>query len=245
MDEKKLTETLKFLLSSVSKLSDRFVEFTEVSRREFDSDAKDINSIIERLSHIEADLTSWRDQQLIGDQASARLPKELPVKPGQENVLIPTLGLSKEQILDIYSSSPALLQPFSRSCSVSGRTLSGMIDEIELEVFAQGTAWLIETQDGHWLLFPKPGLMSRKSQIQNLRRFFDIENEIEPPAELDLLEPGTADAVEHGRRWYLSEKGRIGLQADPLKISPENRLVSLEARLKRLEEWVSEEINRG
>jgi len=244
MDEQKLTETLKFLLSSVSKLSDRFVESTESSRRSFDRVAKDIDSIIERLSNIETDLANWRDQQLIGVESVTRLPKELPIKKGQENVLIPALSLPKEQILDTYRSSPALLQPFSRSCSVSGRTLSGMIDEVELEVFAQGTAWLIETQDGHWLLFPKPGLMSRKSQIQNLRRLFDIENEIEPPAELDLLEPGTADVVEHGRRWYLSQKGRIGLQADPLKVSPENRYLDLESRLRKLEDWISKEINR-
>ena len=56
------------------------------------------------------------------------------------------------------------------------------------------------------------------------------------PAELELLQPGRADAVEHGRRWYLASKGLLGVHADPLRNSLENRLRQLEARLQSLEE---------
>jgi hypothetical protein len=110
-----------------------------------------------------------------------------------------------------------------------------MIDEVELEVFAQGTTWLIETQDGDWLLFPRPGLINRRSQLQNLQRLFEIDGQLDPPADVDLLMPGRADVVEHGRRWYLSTKGRIGLQDDPMHVSLETRLARLDDRLKAIE----------
>jgi hypothetical protein len=235
MDTQKVTETLKFLLSSVSKLSDRFLDSTDATRSNFEQVANDIDNLIERISRIEADLTNWRDQQLVSEQPVAARAKELPIKPGQENLLIPALNLSTDLILEAYRSTPALLQPFSRSCSVSGRTLSGMIDEVELEVFAQGTTWLIETQDGDWLLFPRPGLINRRSQLQNLQRLFEIDGQLDPPADVDLLMPGRADVVEHGRRWYLSTKGRIGLQDDPMHVSLETRLARLDDRLKAVE----------
>ena len=94
---------------------------------------------------------------------------------------------------------------------------------------------MIETLDGEWLLLPRPGLISRSSQIQSLERLFEIEENAKPPAELELLKPGKADVIEHGRRWYLATKGRVGLLTDPLKISLENRLRQLESRLKDLE----------
>jgi hypothetical protein len=142
---------------------------------------------------------------------------ELPVKLGHEKMVMPALNLLLNGILETYLTSPSLLQPFARACSISGRTLSGMFSEVELEVFAQGTTWIIETQDGEWLLFPRPGLVNRRSQIQSLERLFKIEAEAEPPAVLELLEPGRVIVVEYGRRWYLRDKGRLGLQSDPCK----------------------------
>jgi hypothetical protein len=38
-----------------------------------------------------------------------------------------------------------------------------------------------------------------------------------------------ATVVEHGRRWYLKEKGLIGVHSDPLQRS-------LEVRIRRLEQ---------
>jgi len=236
MDDAKAIESIKFLLNSVSKLSDRFLESTDSSRRSLEHVRNDLDALIERLSRVEADLVNWRDQQLIGDQPAAQRTRELPVKPGQENRQIPALNLPHEAILDTYRNTPALLQPFARPCSVSGRTLSGQIADVELEVFAQGTTWMVETQDGEWLLLPRPGLLSRRSQVQSLERMYEIETAANLPAQLELLEPGRATVVEYGRRWYLSAKGRIGLQPDPLQISLEQRLARLEARLKTLEQ---------
>ena len=138
--------------------------------------------------------------------------------------------------MEIYRNTPSLLQPFARSCSISGRTLSGMITEVEIEIFVQGTTWIIETIEGEWLLLPKPGLLSRPSQYQSLERLFEIEKHAKLPAELELLKPGLASVVEHGRRWFLASKGSVGLQPDPLKHSLERRLRILESRLKILED---------
>lgn len=235
MDSDKIVESIKFLLNSVSKLSDRFLESNEATRRSFEHVRQDVDVLLERLGRVESDFVNWRDQQLIaGDHIEVRKP-ELPVKPGQEKQAIPALNLPLEGILETYRTSPALLQPFARACSVSARTLSGMVSEVELEVFAQGTTWIVETQDGEWLLFPRPGLVTRRSQIQSLERLFEIEAEPEPPAVLELLDPGCANVVEYGRRWYLAAKGRLGLQPDPLQVSLENRLRLLELRIQSLE----------
>ena len=39
-----------------------------------------------------------------------------------------------------------------------------------------------------------------------------------------------------GRRWYLTHKGEIGIQADPLQRSIENRLLRLEQKLEAFEQ---------
>ena len=236
MDSEKVVDSIKFLLSSLSKLSDRFLAANDAWQRSFDFARQDIDDLRNRLSKVEAELVDMRDQQLVGANPTFVRQPELPVKPGQENNAIPVINLPLEGILEVYRTSPSLLQPFARACSVSGRTLSGMISEVELEVFAQGTTWIIETQDGEWLLFPRPGLVNRRSQIQSLERLFEIEAEAEPPAVLELLEPGRVNVVEYGRRWYLGAKGRLGLQADPLQVSLENRLRQLESRLKAIED---------
>jgi len=236
MDSDKVVDSIKFLLNSVSKLSDRFLESNEATKRSFTHVRQDVDDLLDRLGRLESDLIGWRDQQLKAAEHSPTRHPELPVKPGQEKIMIPALNLPLDGILETYRTSPSLLQPFARACSVSGRTLSGMISEVELEVFAQGTTWIIETQDGEFLLFPRPGLMNRRSQIQSLERLFEIEAEAEPPAVLDLLEPGHVNVVEYGRRWYLGAKGRLGLQSDPMQVSLENRLRQLESRLKAIEE---------
>jgi hypothetical protein len=236
MDSDKVVDSIKFLLNSVSKLSDRFLESNEVTRRSFNHVRQDVDDMLQRLGRLEADLLIWRDQQLKGAAYSVSPQPELPVKAGQDKLAIPALNLPFDGILETYRTSPSLLQPFARSCSVSGRSLTGMISEVELEVFAHGTTWIVETQAGEWLLFPRPGLVSRRSQIQSLVRLFDIEEEAEPPALLELLEPGRLNVVEYGRRWYLGAKGRLGMQSDPLQVSLENRLRQLESRLKAIEE---------
>jgi len=236
MNSEKAIESIKFLLNSVSKLSERFLESKEATRRSFEKVGQDIDDLLRRLKLVEDDALNWRDQQLVISDKMVREPVELPIKPGQEKQLIPAINLPNEAILEAYRNSPVLLQPFSRSCSISARTLSGMIDEIEIEVFAQGSTWIIETQDGNWLVLPRPGMLTRRSQIQSLARLFEIKDDPELPAELELLEPGRANVVEHGRRWYLAAKGRIGLQSDPLQLSLESRLKNLEERLRAMEE---------
>jgi hypothetical protein len=230
MDTDRLIDSVKFLLKGVRQLSDRFVETNENIARSFEKVSKNIGDLNDRIDQIEAELQNHRDQELIAVDSSRRSP-ELPVRSDQQDLVIPVLNLPIEAILDVYRNTPILLQPFARACSVSGRTLSGTISEVELEVFAQGTTWIIETQDGDWMLFPRPGLLQRQTQIESLGRFFEVQAEPPLPAELDLLMPGTATVVQHGRRWYLKEKGEIGVHSDPLQRSLELRIRLLEQRL--------------
>lgn len=235
MESEKLYESVKFLLRSVRQLSDRFVENNDKLSRSFEAVREDINDLCQRLAAIEQDLEAFRDRELLAAEGPAP-PISLPVPAGQEARLIPALNLPLEGLLDAYRSSPALLQPFARPCSVSGRSLSGELKEVELEAFAQGSTWMIELQDGSWQLLPRPGVLSRSTQLQSLERFFEISGSAELPAELDLLQPATATSVEHGRRWMLTARGRIGAAADPLQRSLEQRLSALERGLVKLQQ---------
>lgn len=231
MESDKLTESVKFLLKSVRQLSDRFIESSSNISRSFSSVEKDVADLSYRLERIEAELLNGRDRELT-EKDVTRQPTELPVAPDQHNRVIPALDLPLEGVLDVYRNTPVLLQPFARTCSVSGRTLSGEIPEIELEAFAQGTTWIIEMQNAEWILVPKPGMLERRTQIDSLGRFFDIEGKSTVPAELELLKAGSAIAVEHGRRWYLKDKGTIGTHANPLQRSLEQRIRRLEERIE-------------
>lgn len=230
MDDDRLVETVEFLVRSLRQLSDRFLENNEKLSRSFEAVRSDIDDLSQRLEAIERECLALRDRELLAAQTELT-PISLPMASGREEQVIPALNLPIEGLLDAYRSAPALLQPFARPCSVSGRSLSGAMKEVELEAFAQGSTWMIELEGGSWQLLPRPGVLSRQSQWQSLQRFFDLSGPEAGPAALELLQPAEAIAVEHGRRWLLSARGRIGLQADPLQRSLEQRLQALEQAL--------------
>jgi len=231
MDLEKIVDSVKFTLKSVRQLSDRFVEVNDNTARSFESVRQDIDELAGRIERLEAELANLCDQRLIAASANSR-SVDLPVSQEARAQLIPVLNLSISALLDVYRNTPSLLQPFARPCSLTGRTLSGSISEIELEVFAQGTSWMIELQDGEWVLLPRPGMLQRQTQVESLSRLFDIEAEAPLPGELELLRAGMATVVEHGRRWYLKERGAIGILSDPLQHSMEQRLRLLEEKMK-------------
>ncbi len=233
MDTERIIESVKFLLKSVRQLSDRFVETHENLSRSFESVRGDVSEIETRLNKLEGELLNLKDQALVKADQPRKQP-ELPMKEEHQERLIPALNLPHESVLDVYRNTPALLEPFARSVSVSGRTLSGSIDEIELEVFAQGTSWVVELQDGEWLLLPRPGMLERQTQVESLSRLFEVSMDEPLPARVELLRPGVASVVEHGRRWYLKQKGGLGVQSDPLRLSLERRLRAIEDRLSSL-----------
>ena len=233
MDTDRLVDSVKFLLKSVRQLSDRFVETNENLTRSFESVRGDVSEIENRLKLFEDELLNLKDQALV-DADQRRNAPELPVKEEHQERLIPALNLPHESVLDVYRNTPALLEPFARSVSVSGRTLSGSIDEIELEVFAQGTTWVVELQDGEWLLLPRPGMLERQTQVERLSRLFEVTMDEPLPARVELLSPGLATVVEHGRRWYLKDQGRLGVITDPLKLSLEQRLRRIENQIFKL-----------
>ena len=230
MESAKLIDSVKFLLKSVQQLSDRFVEANQGISNTLDKVFADSKVVSNRLQDIEAEVNDMRDHQLIAGD-SVRAAPQLPVTDEQRERLFPSLNLPIESVLDVYRNTPALLEPFARPCSVSGKTLSGEIKEIELEVFAQGTTWIIELQNGDWVLVPRPGMLQRQTQLDGLSRIFNIQDEGALPAEVDLLSLSTATVIEHGRRWYLKDKGEIGVHSNPLEQSLELRLRQIEAKL--------------
>jgi len=230
MEADKLVESVKFLLRSVRDLSDRFVESNLGISNTFESVYADIRDIQGQIDQIKISVDNAMDAQLLSSDAS-RVKRELPVKKDEKQNLIPALNLPLEALLDVYRNTPVLLQPFARPCSITGKSLSGEIAEVELEVFAQGTSWVIETQDGDWVLVPRPGMLQRQKQVEGLGRLFDLATDDVLPAEVELLKPGSATVIEHGRRWYLKEKGEIGIQTDPLQRSLEQRLALIEQKL--------------
>ena len=166
--------------------------------------------------------------------ADNRINTELPVKDDDQQHRIPTLNMPLEGLLDVYRNTPALLQPFARPCSISGKTLSGEISEIELEVFAQGTTWVIETKTVNGYLFQGLACFSAKNRWKDWDDCLRFPLMAFCPLRLSLLKAGSATVIEHGRRWYLKQKGEIGIQSDPLQRSIESRLLRLEQKLEAL-----------
>ncbi|MBC1260291.1 hypothetical protein FQK07_03240 [Synechococcus sp. BSF8S] len=233
MEESKIVESLKFLLSSVKKLSDSFITTEKKLTRSFDNVAADVVDLQERIEWLEKQLVDLSDGALVSSRT--QMTPGLPVRPGSEERVVPAINLPLEDILDVYASTPALLEPFSRPCSVSARTLSGEIEEVELEMFVQGTTWALEALDGVWLLVPRPGTLERRTQLESLERLYAIEGVKELPALLQLIEPASAMVVVHGRRWQLRQKGLLSVNPDPLRVSTAERLANLERRIARLE----------
>ena len=247
MQDDKVIETIKFLLSSVKKLSDTFVDSERRMKRSFDGVAQDVNDISDRLVWLERQLEEHTAAAAssaagvdaggsIGTAARAAVAEtQLPVVRGTEEFRIPLLNLPVETIVEVYANTPILLEPFSRSCSLTGRTLSGEIEAVELEVFAQGSTWVVESQPGGWLLLPRPGSLERKTSLQSLERLYAIEGVRQLPVLLHLLRPARLDAVEVGKRWQLQEKGQLSVSPDPLRVGLTDRMAKMEQRLIQLE----------
>jgi len=233
-DPAQIVESVKFLLKSVRQLSDRFRETNTRLERSFEAVEADIADLAGRLERVEAD----RGCGGANDGPAGTTPAAPPPPSGRglEPAPVPALNLPISQLIDTYLSTPILLEPFCRPCSLSGRTLSGETDQVELEVFPQGTTWAVEMVVGPWLLLPRPGSLERRAQVQSLERLFEIEGAAALPATLHLHQPATALAVQHGRRWTLQDRGKLSVIPDPLRQNTAQLLADLEARLARLEE---------
>jgi len=234
MDElSQYVETVRFLMSSTRKLSEAFQESDARIRRGFTDVASDVEDIERRLVHVEAQLTNVRDLSLGLQRGQA---PALPLEAATAEHVIPILNLPVETILEVYTEAPALLEPFSRPCSVTARTLNGETDVIELEVTTHGNSWSLETADSEWLLIPRPGLLERRHQLQSLERLFVINGTQDLPSTLQLIRPALLVPVVAGCRWQLAEKGLLDANPDPTRVTIIGQLVKLEKRLSALED---------
>jgi hypothetical protein len=241
--EDKVVETIKFLLTSVKKLSDTFVESEAKVKRGFLGVERDIEEMRQRLDWLEREL---EDRVLNSGEGGIRgggeqgvrqalVESQLPVVDATSGLRFPVLNLPLETIVDVYANTPILLEPFSRPCSLTGRTLSGEIEAVELEVFAQGSTWVLQSEPAGWLLIPRPGSLERKTSLQSLERLYVIGGVRHLPVLLHLIRPAQLDAVVAGRRWQLREKGQLNVSPDPLRVGLSERMATLEQRLTSLE----------
>ena len=243
MPEDRVVEAIKFLLESVKKLSDKFVDSDNRMKRSFDGVAQDMNDHSSRLAWLERQ-SEERAAAAVSSTASgsagtgartAVAETQLPVLRGTEEFRVPVLNLPVETIVEVYANTPILLEPFSRPCSLTGRTLSGEIEAVELEIFTQGSTWVVESQPGGWILFPRPGSLERKASLHSLERIYEIEGVKQLPVLLHLVSPALVDAVEVGKRWQLKEKGQLSVSPDPLRVGLTDRMAKMEERLAQLE----------
>jgi len=232
-DVGRLIETVRFLTASTRKLSDSFQESEARVRRGFSDVGADVEELERRLNAIEAQLLGISDLSLSLQRERA---PELPVIDRTADRVIPALNLPLETILDVYVSAPVLLEPFSRPCALSARTLNDQTDSVELEVTAHAVTWVIETADLGWLLIPRPGMLERTHQLQFLRRLFVINGGESLPAILQLLRPAVLESVVLGRKWQLVEPGILDSRPDPTQVSFGERLIRIEDRLGALEQ---------
>ena len=231
-DIDRLIETVRFLTASTRKLSDSFQDSEARVRRGFTDVRGDVEELERRLAAIEAQLLGISDLSLSLNRERA---PELPVDATTDRV-IPTLNLPLETILDVYVSAPVLLEPFSRPCALSARTLNDQTDSVELEVTAHAMTWVIETADLGWLLIPRPGMLERTHQLQSLKRLFVINGGESLPAILQLLRPAVLESVVLGQKWQLVEPGILDARPDPTQVSFGERLIKIEDRLAALEQ---------
>jgi hypothetical protein len=229
----KLVETVRFLMASTRKLSDSFQESESRVRRGFSDVAEDVEEIDQRLAAVEAQLVGIRDKALSIHRQ--RLP-ELPVVETTTDRVIPALNLPLETILDVYASAPILLEPFSRPCALTAKTLNGETASIELEVSPQALTWVLEADELGWLLMPRPGVLERAHQLRSLQRLFEIKGGDCLPAQLQLLRPALLDSVVLGQKWQLVELGILDVNPDPTKVSFTERFSKIEERLAALEQ---------
>jgi hypothetical protein len=236
-----LVESVRSLMSSTRRLSEFFQDSESRVRRGFDGVRQDVEDIVQRLAGIEVQLTDIRDLSLVRVRDHS---PGLPVVASTADRTIPTLNLSMDMILDVYSSAPVLLEPFTRPCSLTARTLTGVIDSVELEVTANATTWVLETTEAVWLLIPRPGFLERRHQVQSLERLFEIHGGNDLPVTLQLVRPAVLESVVAGQRWQLIEKGLLDSNPDPTKVSIGERLSQIEHRLSAFEEATDTSLNQ-
>jgi hypothetical protein len=235
-DTDKLVETVRFLAASTRKLSDSFQDSESRVRRGFSDVAGDVEELERRLATIESQLLGISDLSI--SLQRERSP-ELPFVEATADRVIPALNLPLETILDVYVSAPVLLEPFSRPCAVTARTLTDQTDSVELEVTAHAMTWVIETGDLGWLLVPRPGMLERTHQLQSLTRLFEINGADCLPTTLQLRRPAVLVSVVLGRKWQLVELGILDANPYPNQISFGERFLNIENRVATLEQRVN------
>ena len=235
-DIDRVIKTVTDLKASTIELLESFQESEARLRRDFSHVAGDIEALEKRLDTVDAQLSKIAHEINDLPLFLQRQAPELPTVETASSSVIPGLNLSLETILDVYVSAPMLLEPFSRPCSLTAETLNGQVDCVELEIATHALTWVIEVAQLGWILIPRPGSLKRAHQWQSLQRLFEINGDRALPSSLHLLRPALVESVVLGKKWQLVLPGILDSSPDYIQHSLEDRLSSLEHRLKTLEE---------
>ena len=105
MDEIMQIESIKFLLSSLKKLTDRFVAMEKRVTLSFKNIATDVDKLLDRIELLEQKIIDLRD----GDPLSGRPPRtqEPSVTPETKEHLVPRLNPWKEHGCSCLGREPS------------------------------------------------------------------------------------------------------------------------------------------
>lgn len=233
MSQDKTVEAVSFLLTSVRQLADHLSSDREANDRAIRRLDQELADARACLQSVETFLLDYRDRYL-KDAEQSFASESLPVANTSLSNVVPALDLGVASLVDIYRSYSSLLRPYARPCSLTAKVLLGETDDIDLETSSQGPFWVVELGEGGWYVMPKPGLLERSSQLQNLQRLFDVNIVGDLPFDLELITPASITAIEYGRRWRLDSKGAIEQVHAADGPSLEDRLRCLEEKVEMM-----------
>jgi len=238
-DIDRVIETVTVLKGSTLKLVKSFQESENRLRGAYSHVAGDIEALEKRLDAVDEKLMEIALEINNLTVSLQRTGPELPTMDATSSGVIPGLNLSLETILDVYVSAPMLLEPFARPCSITAQTLNGQIRCVELEIATHSMTWVIEVAQLGWILIPRPGSLKRSHQWQSLQRLFEIRGDKAIPSSLHLLRPALLESVVLGKKWQVILPGILDTSAENPRHSLEERISSVEKRLRILEEDTS------
>ena len=233
MSQDRTVEAVSFLLTSVRQLADHLSSDREANDRAIRRLDQELADARACLQSVETFLLDYRDRYL-KDAEQIVASDALPAANTSFSNVVPALDLGVASLVDIYRSYSSLLRPYARPCSLSANALLGETDDIDLETSSQGPFWVVELGEGDWYVLPKPGLLERSAQLQNLQRLFHVTNDGNLPFDLELITPASIIVIEYGRRWRLDSKGAVEQVCVTDGPSLEDRLRRLEAKVEMM-----------
>lgn len=212
-------ETLRFLVNDNKKLH---AQFNELS-----TELKESNQDTE---HVFGRLDSLEQQNSTQGAVNTTLSPGSDNEPSHNERL---LDLPIERVIDTYSETPHLLEPF---CS---RAALRMQDNVPiLEKSAQGNYWVLQLRDQGFYLLPRPGAFVRITALESLNHLFAYEGDrpIDSNDEFYVKMPAELTLLRRHQRWQLETKGFIRFGSAPLEFEWQLRLRKIQQDYQQIKD---------